>query len=844
MSQTQTMGKQEMERNHKESAAAEALVGVASSFAKKSSPPKATAKLPTNSASRREWDNQTAAPPDHGITGRYAPALDIHHGFTTTAAAAAAFPQSSFAAGPLWSSEPAGAAHHRGRDPAGFSLSTTTKTQQQTGTSNTAAQQQNSAAAVGMSMSSIGMGIDASFSTTGDATEAAYRAVRDAMERSAVRIPTSPSQLQNLSIHVKLGVPPKPSGEPMRVDVGRLAPLLPRSVSLQPVELTVGGLLIDHKEMLRKNRSESSTSEAEQHPTICSAVACVTLQQITTTKSAAADVEVPGAANHISQRSMAVDSLPAASPWAHLESSSPALTMPVQRRTLSTSSAPAPSTGIPNLPPTQVNVHRSNSMEVLALISGEIRERHLNSQMGINGMNLGGAATAALEHGHNEGESLASDGSNTNKTNAAYSYKKLAPGLTPKANKRIFVKHSYKDYSHEEHLPEEHYLVRTQDSPTRTPNAAFPLKLHETLTQIEQDGYGHIIGWLPHGRSFKIFQQQEFVNVVLPKYFVMTKKSSFLRQLNLYGFNRISVGPDGGSYYHEKFLRGLKFLCRRMTRQKVNGNGIRAAGNPDEEPNLSQFPTCPPAAHGAASCNSSVTHNENDSHADNSHVNAHESVPPLPQDGNKDSTMVTDENSFASHGSGAGGGGSKTSQSKPVRTQSSGTSGGGSSGQVSFPLKLQRLLDKMEAEGNTTIISWLPHGRAFLVHNVDQFVLDIMTQYFNQTKYSSFQRQLHMYNFQRITFGRDKGAYHHPNFQRGRPNLCLSMVRTRVNGKGCRRPGDPDAEPSFYEQEYLPAIPNGTVIEIPTDATGVGNDDDVEMKGASADDELGQTQEV
>jgi len=71
----------------------------------------------------------------------------------------------------------------------------------------------------------------------------------------------------------------------------------------------------------------------------------------------------------------------------------------------------------------------------------------------------------------------------------------------------------------------------------------------------------------------------------------MTKKSSFLRQLNLYSFNRFSAGTtDKGSYYHEIFLRGKKFLSRRMTRQKVNGNRIRSAGNPDEEPDLSMYP--------------------------------------------------------------------------------------------------------------------------------------------------------------------------------------------------------------------------------------------------------------
>ena len=96
-----------------------------------------------------------------------------------------------------------------------------------------------------------------------------------------------------------------------------------------------------------------------------------------------------------------------------------------------------------------------------------------------------------------------------------------------------------------------------------------------------------------------------------------------------------------------------------------------------------------------------------------------------------------------------------------------------------------------------------------------------------------------MYNFKRITgLGRDKGAYHHPNFERGNPDLCLSMVRTRVNGKGCRRPGDPDNEPDFYEMEYAPTIAPGSVVEIPTEGPPelpINNDEDVEMGEGSGD---------
>ena len=38
----------------------------------------------------------------------------------------------------------------------------------------------------------------------------------------------------------------------------------------------------------------------------------------------------------------------------------------------------------------------------------------------------------------------------------------------------------------------------------------------------------------------------------------------------------------------------------------------------------------------------------------------------------------------------------------------------------------------------------------------------------------------------------------------------MTMVRTRVNGKGCRRPGDPDNEPDFYvDWEATEGSPGG-----------------------------------
>jgi hypothetical protein len=56
----------------------------------------------------------------------------------------------------------------------------------------------------------------------------------------------------------------------------------------------------------------------------------------------------------------------------------------------------------------------------------------------------------------------------------------------------------------------------------------------------------------------------------MPLYFRQSKITSFQRQLNLYGFIRITQGLDRGGYYHELFLRHKAFLCGMMVRVLVS----------------------------------------------------------------------------------------------------------------------------------------------------------------------------------------------------------------------------------------------------------------------------------
>jgi len=115
-----------------------------------------------------------------------------------------------------------------------------------------------------------------------------------------------------------------------------------------------------------------------------------------------------------------------------------------------------------------------------------------------------------------------------------------------------------------------------------------------------------------------------------------------------------------------------------------------------------------------------------------------------------------------------------------------------------FPWKLHIMLDAMDNTGDKSIVCWQPHGRAFMVHKPKDFVQEVMSHFFNQTKYASFQRQLNLYGFSRLSHGPDKGAYYHNCFVRGKRHLCKGMIRQKIKGTKVRKSLSPEDEPNFY----------------------------------------------
>jgi hypothetical protein len=102
--------------------------------------------------------------------------------------------------------------------------------------------------------------------------------------------------------------------------------------------------------------------------------------------------------------------------------------------------------------------------------------------------------------------------------------------------------------------------------------SVFPAKLHRMLSDVQKNGLDHIVSWVQDGAAFKVHDADKFVQQIMPLYFDQTKYESFRRQLNLYGFSRVSRGASRGFYYHQLFLKIDSSLCVNINRPKSNSN--------------------------------------------------------------------------------------------------------------------------------------------------------------------------------------------------------------------------------------------------------------------------------
>ncbi|CAN1274088.1 Heat stress transcription factor B-4 [Linum perenne] len=130
--------------------------------------------------------------------------------------------------------------------------------------------------------------------------------------------------------------------------------------------------------------------------------------------------------------------------------------------------------------------------------------------------------------------------------------------------------------------------------------------LTKTYQLVDDPSTDHVVSWGEDDSTFVVWRPPEFARDLLPNYFKHNNFSSFVRQLNTYGFRKIV--PDRWEFANDFFKKGEKhLLCEIHRHRTTTTTTIQVASSPSPTDSASLPPTTPSTTTTSTTITTTVT---------------------------------------------------------------------------------------------------------------------------------------------------------------------------------------------------------------------------------------------
>ncbi|PWA92268.1 winged helix-turn-helix DNA-binding domain, Heat shock transcription factor family [Artemisia annua] len=328
--------------------------------------------------------------------------------------------------------------------------------------------------------------------------------------------------------------------------------------------------------------------------------------------------------------------------------------------------------------------------------------------------------------------------------------------------------------------------------------APFLIKLYKMVNDEETHS---IVSWGSACNTFIIFDEQRFINEILPSYFKTGRFDTFISQLNNYGFKKKRWNCL--EFEHEYFQEGKQHLLRTIKRRNQQYKVI------DNTPSLS-IPinelkaTFGKVRHGHKQIVNRIKRFKHDTEKTLSDIM--NIIEPLTKklistfsdgvgrkrkfvdidpiidlvDLKKDLESMYDQ--FDVSESDVEGLTTLSDLTEKVATVQ-GRRGGGACSRGEgrrVPPFLHKLYDMVQKQEIDYLISWnLPYRDSFIIWDANKFAAQVLPTYFNHTNFGSFHSQLNIYGFKKVCWERHE--YANEWFLGGRGDLLSNITRREKN---------------------------------------------------------------